>query len=202
MRNLSDRIAIAARTSGYATGIFLAIICLAIGLLVVYFLYFVQAVTGVFSPLSKEGGNINQWCTKEVQKQIRSPYFSADGSKFVLTLQGSCKIGVYTINSESVVYLQPPKESAVFDANFDPTSATITFILARQIGPEIIDFQLAISQIDGSGLRVLTSSDTRKSDPSYSFDGKKSSSWEVSVAKKHLQVIVGATFMNSIFSRR
>jgi Tol biopolymer transport system component len=88
-------------------------------------------------------------------------------------MRGTCKIGVYTINTESVVYLAPPKDSAVFGATFDPKSSTIAFILAKQVGPETIDYQLATSQIDGSGLRVLTSSDTQKSFPAYSFDGQK-----------------------------
>lgn len=158
------------RTSGIATGVWSGAALLAVAAL---FLVYMQAVTGMFSPLPKGGGKVSQWCQSGSPKRIESPHFSADGSKFVLTLHGSCKIGVYTINTESVVYLAPPKDSAVFGATFDPRSTTIAFILARQVGPEAIDYQLAVSQIDGSGLRVLTSSDTQKRFPAYSFDGTK-----------------------------
>ncbi|MBC7917668.1 MAG: hypothetical protein H7Y28_07660 [Rhodoferax sp.] len=158
------------RTSGFAIVLWSAVALFAIGAL---FLVFMQSVTGVFSPLPKGGGKVSQWCQPGSSKRIESPVFSSDGSKFVLTMRGTCKIGVYTINTESVVYLTPPKDSAVFGATFDPKSTTIAFILARQVGPEAIDYQLATSQIDGSGLRVLTSSDTRKRFPAYSFDGTK-----------------------------
>ena len=136
-------------------------------------LLYVQAITGIFNPLSEGGGKVSQWCQPGSSKRIESPHFSADGSKFVLTLGGACKIGVYTIDTESVVYLTPPKDSAVFGATFGPRNATIAFILSQQVGTEFIDYQLAVSQIDGSGLRVLTSSDTLKRFPAFSFDGTK-----------------------------
>ena len=158
------------RKSGIAIVSWSAAALLAVATL---FLVFVQSVTGMFSPLPKGGGKVSQWCQPGSSKRIESPVFSSDGSKFVLTMRGTCKIGVYTIKTESVVYLAPPKDSAVFGATFDPKSSTVAFILARQVGPEAIDYQLAVSQIDGSGLRVLTSSDTQKRFPAYSFDGKK-----------------------------
>lgn len=158
------------RASGFAIVLWSTLALFAIATL---FLVFVQSVTGMFSPLSKWGGTVSQWCQPGSSKRIESPVFSSDGSKFVLTMRGTCKIGVYTINTESMVYLAPPKDSAAFGATFDPKSTTIAFILARQVGPEAIDYQLAVSQIDGSGLRVLTSSDTQKRFPAYSFDGKK-----------------------------
>jgi hypothetical protein len=158
------------RSSGIAIVLWSAASLLAIAVL---FLVFMQAITGMSTPLSRGGGNVSQWCQPGSSKRIESPSFSADGSKFVLTLRGSCKIGVYTIDTESVVYLTPPKDSAVFGATFDSRSSTIAFILAKQIGPDAIDYQLAISQIDGSGLRVLTSTDTQKRFPAYSFDGTK-----------------------------
>jgi hypothetical protein len=158
------------RTSGFAIVLWSVAALFAIAAL---FLVFVQSVTGMFSPLPKGGGKVSQWCQPESAKRIENPVFSSDGSKFVLTMRGTCKIGIYTINTESMVYLAPPKDSAVFGATFDPKSTTIAFILAKQVGPEAIDYQLAVSQIDGSGLRVLTSSDTHKRFPAYSFDGKK-----------------------------
>lgn len=139
----------------------------------IYWLFLFQSITGAFSPLPKGGGNISQWCQPGSSKRIKGPEFSADESKIVLTMDGSCKIGIYVIDTESMVYLTPPKDSAVFDATFDPQSSTIAFILAKQVDIETIDYQLATSQIDGSGLRVLTSSDTQKRLPAYSSDGKK-----------------------------
>lgn len=118
--------------------------------------------------------DVRKWCLPEPHRVFDTPSFSADGLKFTFTLRDSCKVGVYDIGTESVVLLTPPKDSAVLGATFDSRSNRIAFILARQAGFDAIDYQLAISQIDGSELKVLTSSDTRnKKNPSFSPDGKK-----------------------------
>lgn len=117
--------------------------------------------------------DVSKWCLPEPHRVFDGPSFSADGLKFAFTLRDSCKVGIYDIGTESVVLLTPPKDSAVPDATFDPRSNRIAFILAKQAGFDAIDFQLAMSQADGSGMKVLTSSDTRKNKPAFSFDGKK-----------------------------
>jgi Tol biopolymer transport system component len=142
---------------------------LGISLVVIVLVVFI----GMFGPLRDGGGNLSKWYHPGPATIIKRPHFSADGSKFALTVCGPCKIGIYTIDSESVVYLTPPKDSVAFDATFDTRSDTIAFILARQVGDGAYDYQLAVSQIDGSRLKVLTSSDTQKRFPAYSFDGKK-----------------------------
>lgn len=109
----------------------------------------------------------------EPARSIRAPHFSADESQFVVTVCDPCKIGIYTIATENLVYLKPPKDSVAYHAIFDTQSKTIAFILQSQVAPNAYDFQLAVSQIDGTGLKILTSSDTRKRFPAYSFDGKK-----------------------------
>ena len=48
-------------------------------------LLYVQAITGIFNPLSEGGGKVSQWCQPGSSKRIESPHFSADGSKFALT---------------------------------------------------------------------------------------------------------------------
>lgn len=109
----------------------------------------------------------------ESARSIRTPHFSADESQFVVTVCDPCKIGIYTIATENMVYLKPPKDSVAYNATFDTQSKTIAFILKSQVAPGAYDYQLAVSQIDGAGLKILTSSDTRKRFPAYSFDGKK-----------------------------
>jgi dipeptidyl aminopeptidase/acylaminoacyl peptidase len=155
------------RLSGFIT-VFLPLL----GIL--FFVIIVWLVFGaMFGPLRGGGGNLSQWYHPGPAKKIKTPHFSADGSKFAFTVCGPCKIGIYTIDTESVVYLSPPNNSVAFDATFNTQSDTIAFILAKQVGEEAHDYQLAISQIDGSGLKVLTSSDTKKRFANYSLDGEK-----------------------------
>lgn len=129
--------------------------------------------SALLGPLRGGGGNLSKWYHPGPALKIKGPHFSADGSKFAFTACGPCKIGIYTIDTESVVYLSPPNNSVAFDATFNTQSDNIAFILAKQVGEKAHDYQLAISQIDGSGLKVLTSSDTQKRFATYSFDGKK-----------------------------
>lgn len=154
----------------------------------------------MYGPLSGGGGNLSKWYHPGPATQVKNPHFSTDGSKLALTVCGPCKIGIYTIATESVVYLTPPTNSVAFDASFDTQSNTIAFILAKQIGKGTHDYQLAISQIDGSGLKVLTSSDTQKRFTSYSFDGKKFSLKGENVAERPLKNIVHRISTNTISS--
>jgi hypothetical protein len=159
----------------HLSGFSFALIWVVVGILAVFILmlFMLQGMTGAFTPRTTNGGNISQWCKAGISKRIEGPVFSSDGTKFVLTMHGACKIGVYDMGRESMVYLVPPKGMAVYGATFHPQSDTVAFILARQVESGVIDYQLAISRIDGTGLKVLTSSDTRKRFPSYSFDGAK-----------------------------
>lgn len=69
--------------------------------------------------------------------------------------------------------LRPENDSVIFDVAFAPTGDKIAFVLARELSNGNWDVQIAESRVDGSRLRVLTSSDTGKNSPKYSFDGSK-----------------------------
>lgn len=107
------------------------------------------------------------------RKKYHKSQFSADGTKLALTVCGPCKIGIYTIATQSVVYLTPPKGYTAYDVAFDTQSNTIAFIWVKEVAENAYDYQLAVSQMDGSGLKLLTTSDTRKRFPAFSLDGKK-----------------------------
>jgi hypothetical protein len=147
---------------------------LLVGMLV--FLAIAVPIYGSFLAGSIASGGSNRHVRSyqtESARSMRKPNFSADESQFVVTVCDPCKIGIYTIATENMVYLKPPKDSVAYNATFDTQSKTIAFILQSQVASGAYDYQLAVSQIDGTGLKILTSSDTRKRFPAYSFDGKK-----------------------------
>lgn len=148
-----------------------------IGLLALFifaFFWFVQAITGPWGRLPPDGKpDVSQWCREGKPKRVERPVFTSDDKKFVLTLDGACSIGVYDLGTESMLLIKPAKGMAAYHATIGAQSDTVAFVLARQVSPGIIDYQLATSRMDGTGLSVLTSSDTRKWSPSYSPDGKK-----------------------------
>lgn len=104
---------------------------------------------------------------------IKHPQFSPDGSDIAFTICNPCKIAICSITTERSVILTPQKGSTIFDATFDPRSNGVAFVLSKELPNGSRDYQIAVSQIDGTRLRTLTSSDTHKRFPAYSFDGSK-----------------------------
>jgi len=104
---------------------------------------------------------------------IERPEFSADESKLAFTICSPCMIAICTIATERSVLLSPEAGASIFDPTFDPRSDSVAFVRSRKLPDGDWDYQIATSRLDGSRLTFLTSSDTQKRSPAYSFDGGK-----------------------------
>ena len=118
-------------------------------------------------------GSLSKLYHSDPAPDIKRLEFSPDGSKIAFSICNPCKITICSIVSEQSLILTPPKGSTVGDVTFDPQSNGIAFVLARELRDGSHDYQIAVSQGDGTQLRTLTSSGTRKRFPAFSFDGSK-----------------------------
>ncbi|MGQ0511074.1 MAG: TolB family protein [Betaproteobacteria bacterium] len=106
-------------------------------------------------------------------RDIQHPRFSSDESKLVFSISNPSKVTICSLGDQKATILSPPKGSTVSNATFDPKSPRIAFVLSRKLSNGDWDHQIATSHFDGTGLKVLTSSDTQKRFPNYAFDGSK-----------------------------
>lgn len=155
--------------------VFGALIWVVIGVLALFVLisFYALVIADAWHSKSANPPDVRQWCTDDVPRRVAGPVFASDDTKLVLTIDGTCSVGVYDVGTENMTLLKPPKGMAAYGATMDAQSNTLAFVLARQVDTGIIDYQLATSRMDGTGMQVLTSSDTQKRFPSYSLDGKK-----------------------------
>mgnify|MGYP001608710443 CR=1 FL=1 len=123
--------------------------------------------------LMQAGGSLSQLYHPNPIPNIQYPRFSPDESMIAFTRCSPCKIAVCSIATETSVVLSAQDGSTVSDATFDPKSNRIAFVHRKKSSNGNRDYQLAVSQLDGSGLTILTSSDTHKRFPAFSFDGRK-----------------------------
>jgi hypothetical protein len=118
-------------------------------------------------------GSLSKLYHPDPVRDIKHPRFSPDESKLAFSVCNPCKITICSIADQKAIVLSPPKGSTVFDATFNPKSDGVAFVISRQVSNGDWDYQIATSQINGSGLKVLTSSDTQKRAPIYAFDGSR-----------------------------
>lgn len=104
---------------------------------------------------------------------IQRPRFSPDEAKLAFNVCHPCRVAICSIATQNSVLLGHAEHGSTFDPTFDPRSDRIAFVVSRKLPNGNWDYQIAVSHIDGSGYRVLTSSDTQKRSPKFAFDGSK-----------------------------
>jgi Tol biopolymer transport system component len=106
-------------------------------------------------------------------RDIQHPRFSSDESKLAFSVTNPSRITICSLADQKATILSAPKGFAVANATFDPKLPRIAFVLWQKLSNGDWDYQIATSRLDGTGLKVLTSSDTQKQFPDFAFDGTK-----------------------------
>ena len=109
--------------------------------------------------------------------QIRDPRFSPKNDKLAFNYCRKivpCTVGLYDLTAGSLSYYQAPPNEIWADANFSPDGTKLTFIVIPIIDHKRdLTGQVAIMNVNGSGVRKLTASPNYKSLPSFSLDSKR-----------------------------
>ncbi len=101
--------------------------------------------------------------------RYENPRFSLDERWLVFdNCEGRCRFVVYSIEEKTAFAFDKPPDEDWINPSFGLSSDRLTFVIRRTP----LDGQVAVLRIDGSGLRVLTASNTIKRSPSFSPDGK------------------------------
>lgn len=124
-------------------------------------------------PFVVASGSLSQLYHPDPIPNIQYPHFSPDESKIAFTVCSPCKIAICSIATEASVLLTPQDSSTISYTTFDPRGDKIAFVQHKELSNGRRDYQIAVTRVDGSGLTTLTSSDTHKRFPAFSFDGNK-----------------------------
>lgn len=102
--------------------------------------------------------------------QFGNPRFSPDEEylAFDYCQAKECRFVIYSLKSGVASAFESPKGEAWINPSFSPSSNSIVFVIIR--GPS--DSQLAMASVNGSGFRMLTTSQLLKHSPSFAPDGK------------------------------